>query len=74
MDRLMKRLFIATHKQYRQWLRMEDNMEDYAMYTDMERLAVRTSYQTLYRFIVAENLEDKYLEWVASLGEDEHRR
>ena len=70
MDRLMERLFIATHKQYRRCIRMEDN----SMYTDMERMAVRTSYQTLYRFIVAENLEDKYLEWVASQGEDEHRR
>ena len=70
MERLMKRLFIATHKQYRQYIRMEDNV----MYTDMERMAVWSSYQTLYRFIVAENLEDKYLEWVANQGEDEHRR
>ena len=61
MDRLKKRLFIATYKQFRLYSRMEDSWR----YTSLEVMAAQSSYQTLYRFLADEGLEEEYLEWLS---------
>lgn len=63
MNKLKEKLFIATHKEYRKYLRMQENH----WYTEMEIMAVKSSYQTLYRFLYAEGLESEYLAWVERL-------
>lgn len=60
-NRLKKRLFVNTYKYYRQYQRYQDSN----LHTELEVLAAKSSFQTFYRFLIEEGLEDEYLIWVS---------
>ena len=66
MKSLKMRLFAETHRYANRYRHMEENTQ----YTDMETIAVKSSFQTMYRFLITAGLEDEYLAWLESLSED----